>query len=87
MRPAANANPDSLRDRTHRQEPLQHPLDALFLVVIFELFLFDEPGYVFYLFPRSSVYVRKDHRITRSPDQTLSCVGSSHEEEWCGKES
>jgi hypothetical protein len=66
MRPATNANPDSLRDRTHRQEPLQHPLDALFLVVIFELFLFDEPGYVFYLFPRSSVYVRKDHRITRS---------------------
>jgi hypothetical protein len=66
MRPATIANPDSLRDRTHRQEPLQHPPDALFLVVIFELFLFDKPGYVFYLFPRSSVYVRKDHRITRS---------------------
>lgn len=33
----------------YRQEPLQHPLDALLLIVIFELFLFDEPGYVFHL--------------------------------------
>jgi hypothetical protein len=86
MRPATNANPDSLRDRTHRQEPLQHPLDALFLVVIFELFLFDEPGYVFHLFPRSSVYVRKDHRITRS-DAVLCwrTLDSRHLPGWTGR--
>lgn len=58
MRPAANANPGFSKGYTithlHRQEPLQHPPDALLLIIIFEFFLFHQPGYVFYLFPRSS---------------------------------
>ena len=54
MLPAADTTPIFSEDRvTHRQEPLQHTLDTLLLILVFECFLFNQPGYNFYLSPVS----------------------------------
>lgn len=41
--------------KAHRQEPLEHPLDPLLLVLVLELLFFHQPGDIFYLSARVRV--------------------------------